>query len=196
MVLSLEQRIFLVLEYHCLEHSCVQTRRSFQRRFNVRRGPSNNAIKALVEKFERTGNVNDDRIGNFGRPRSAVTESNVDAVRQLILQQPWTPENDHAPHPAPQPSHIQDPDATNARYDFANTMLQLVDEDDIDVGNIWFSDEAYFNLDGFVNKHNWRIWETENPLIAVPSCLYSPKVKVWAAISYKGIIGHFFESTR
>ncbi|GBO12652.1 hypothetical protein AVEN_14405-1 [Araneus ventricosus] len=78
---SLEQRIFLVLEYHRLEHSCVQTRRSFQRRFDVRRGPSDNAIKVLFEKFERTGNINDDHTGNVGRPRSAVTESNADAVQ-------------------------------------------------------------------------------------------------------------------
>ncbi|GBM61424.1 hypothetical protein AVEN_70781-1 [Araneus ventricosus] len=71
-------------------------------------------------------------------------------------------------------------------------MLQLVDEGDIDVGNIWFSDEAYFNLDGFVNKQNWRIWGTENPHVAVPSSLYSPKVMVWDAISSIGIIGPFF----
>ncbi|GBM04724.1 hypothetical protein AVEN_44854-1 [Araneus ventricosus] len=90
MVLYLEQRIFLVLEYHRLEHNCVQTRRSFQRRFDARRGPSDNAIKALFEKFGRTGNVNDDRIGNVGRPRSAVLESNADAVQQVILQQPRT----------------------------------------------------------------------------------------------------------
>ncbi|GBM45083.1 hypothetical protein AVEN_152337-1 [Araneus ventricosus] len=75
--------------------------------------------------------------------------------------------------------------AIDARYDFANAMLQLMDEGDIDVGNIWFSDEAYFNLDGFVNKQNWRIWGTENPHVAVPSSLYSPKVMVWAVISSK-----------
>ncbi|GBN06407.1 hypothetical protein AVEN_139759-1 [Araneus ventricosus] len=69
-------------------------------------------------------------------------------------------------------------------------MLQLVDESDIDVGSIWFSDEAYFNLDGFVNKQNWRIWGTENPHVAVLSSQYSPKV--WAASSSKGIIGPFF----
>ncbi|GBM14916.1 hypothetical protein AVEN_213261-1 [Araneus ventricosus] len=50
-------------------------------------------------------------------------------------------------------------------------MLQLVDEDDIDVGNVLFSDKAYFNLDSFVNKQNWRIWGTENPHVAVPSSL-------------------------
>ncbi|GBM93016.1 hypothetical protein AVEN_219830-1 [Araneus ventricosus] len=80
MVLFLEHRIFIVLEYHRMEHSYVQTRRSFQRRFDVRRGSSDNAIKALFEKFERTGNVNDNRIGNVGRPRSAITESNADAI--------------------------------------------------------------------------------------------------------------------
>ncbi|GBM52615.1 hypothetical protein AVEN_16730-1 [Araneus ventricosus] len=71
-------------------------------------------------------------------------------------------------------------------------MMQLVDEGDIDVGNIWFLDEAYFNLDGFVNKQNWRIWGTENPHVAVSSSPYSPKVMIWAAISSKGIIGPFF----
>ncbi|GBM51052.1 hypothetical protein AVEN_123867-1 [Araneus ventricosus] len=86
MVLSLEQRIFLVLDYHRLERSCVQTRRSFKRRYDVRRGSSDNAIKALFKKFERTGNVNDDRIGNVGRPRSSVTESNAVTVQQVILQ--------------------------------------------------------------------------------------------------------------
>ncbi|GBN05193.1 hypothetical protein AVEN_143023-1 [Araneus ventricosus] len=68
--------------------------------------------------------------------------------------------------------------AIDARYDFANAMLKFVDEDDIDVGNILFSDEAYFNLDDFVNKQNWRIWGTENPHVAAPSSLYSPKVMV------------------
>ncbi|GBM82914.1 hypothetical protein AVEN_230479-1 [Araneus ventricosus] len=80
MVLSLEQRIFLVLEYHRLKHSCVQTRCSSQRKFDVRRGLSDNAIKPLFEKFERTGNLNDDGIGNASRPSSAVTQSNSDAV--------------------------------------------------------------------------------------------------------------------
>ncbi|GBL87072.1 hypothetical protein AVEN_218768-1 [Araneus ventricosus] len=90
MVLTLEQRIFPVLEYHRLENSRVQMRRSFRRRFDVRRGPSYNAIKALFGKFERTENVNDDRIGNVGRPRSAVTESNADDAPQVILQQSRT----------------------------------------------------------------------------------------------------------
>ncbi|GBM52787.1 hypothetical protein AVEN_34200-1 [Araneus ventricosus] len=83
--------------------------------------------------------------------------------------------------------------AIDARYDFANTMLQLVDECDIDVGKIWFSDEAYFNLDGLVHRQNYRIWGNENPHVALRSSLYSPKVMVWSAISSKGTIGPFFQ---
>ncbi|GBN95091.1 hypothetical protein AVEN_109477-1 [Araneus ventricosus] len=186
MVLSLEQRIFLLLEYHHLEHSCVQTRRSFRRRFDVRRDPSDNAIKALIKKFERTGNVSDDRIGNVGRPRSAVTESNADAIQQVILQHLRTSVRSVASRAGLRRmithriiSHMftykirtcqaLSVKAIDARYDFANAMLQLVDEGDIDVGNIWFSEEAYFNFDGFVNKQNWRIWRTRNPHVAVPS---------------------------
>ncbi|GBL73478.1 hypothetical protein AVEN_159474-1 [Araneus ventricosus] len=82
--------------------------------------------------------------------------------------------------------------AIDVRYDFANAKLQLVDEGDIDVGNIWFSDGVYFNLNGFVNKQYWRIWRTESPHVAEPSYLHSPKVMVWAPISSKGIIGPFF----
>ncbi|GBM16701.1 hypothetical protein AVEN_144354-1 [Araneus ventricosus] len=83
MVLSLKQRIFLVPECQHLEHSYVQTRRSFQRIFLVRRDLSDNAIKAL---FERTGNVNDERIGNVCPPRSAVKESNSDYVHLVVRE--------------------------------------------------------------------------------------------------------------
>ncbi|GBM17737.1 hypothetical protein AVEN_56048-1 [Araneus ventricosus] len=64
--------------------------------------------------------------------------------------------------------------ALDSRYDFVNAMLKLVDKGDIDVGHIWFSDEANFNLDGFVNKQNWRTSGTENPHVAVPSYVLCP----------------------
>ena len=62
--------------------------------------------------------------------------------------------------------------AINARYNFENTILQLVDDGELDVGNVWLSVEAYFHLDGFVNKQNSRIWGSENSYIAEPSSLH------------------------
>ncbi|GBO04801.1 hypothetical protein AVEN_203888-1 [Araneus ventricosus] len=113
----------------------------------MRKGPSDNAIKALFEKFERTGNVNDDRIGNVCRPSSAFTESNDDAVQQVMRQQLRTSVRNFAFHAELRrmathcimcqnlhmfPYKIQtcqplSVNAIDARYDFANAMLQTVD---------------------------------------------------------------------
>ncbi|GBO04802.1 hypothetical protein AVEN_203889-1 [Araneus ventricosus] len=90
MVLFWVQRVCRVLEYQHLERSCVQTKRSFQRIFLVRICPLDNAIKALFEMLERKGNVYDDRNGNVCQPRSAVTESNADAVQLVFRQRPRT----------------------------------------------------------------------------------------------------------
>lgn len=214
MVYSLEQRIFLVLEFHRLEHSVVATRRSFQRKFNVTKGPKSDTIKDLFEKFQRTGNVQDERAGKVGRPRTATTEGNAQLVQQVIQQRPRvsvrrvaaavqiTPTSTYrlmrqSLHLYPYKIQTRQPlsaAAFAARETFANDMVQRIDDGDMHVGSIWFTDEAYFYLDGFVNKQNWRIWGTENPHVAVPSSLHPQKVLVWAAISSKGIIGPFFRS--
>ena len=70
-------------------------------------------------------------------------------------------------------------------------MLQL-DDGEHDIGNIWFSDEAYFQLDGFVNKQNSRIWGNKNPHIAELSLMHWPKIMVPVSVSSRGIIGLFF----
>ncbi|GBO12030.1 hypothetical protein AVEN_159043-1 [Araneus ventricosus] len=113
----------------------------------MRRGTSDNAIKALIEKIKRTGIVNDDRIGNVCRPRSVFTESNDDAVQKVMQKQPRTSVRNFAFHAGLRrmathcimcqnlhmfPYKIQTcqpltVNAVDARYYFANAMLQTVD---------------------------------------------------------------------
>ncbi|GFY64744.1 uncharacterized protein TNIN_322711 [Trichonephila inaurata madagascariensis] len=45
---------------------------------------------------------------------------------------------------------------------FAYTTVHRIDEQDFDVSMVWLSYEAHFHWDGFVNKQNWHIWQTEN----------------------------------
>ncbi|GFV39508.1 DUF4817 domain-containing protein [Trichonephila clavipes] len=52
--------------------------------------------------------------------------------------------------------------AVQQRDDFANQMLTMIDSEGFDVGCIWFTEEAHFHLNGFVNKQNWRFWGSEN----------------------------------
>jgi hypothetical protein len=55
---------------------------------------------------------------------------------------------------------------------------------------VWFIDEAYFHLDGFVNNQNRRCWASENPHRVMEMTLHPAKCTILCAISKQGIIGH------
>ena len=57
---------------------------------------------------------------------------------------------------------------------------------------IIFSDEAYFDLGGYVNKQNFRIWGTENPHAHIEKPTHPKRITVWNGFSSRGIIGLFF----
>ncbi|GBM46850.1 hypothetical protein AVEN_271170-1 [Araneus ventricosus] len=82
------------------------------------------------------------------------------------------------------------------RLEFANTIVEMIDNDQFDVNMLWCSDEAHFHLDGYVNRQNWRVWGTENPHFAIEKSLYPRRVTVWCALSSRGIVeAIFFEQT-
>ena len=56
---------------------------------------------------------------------------------------------------------------------------------------IIFSDEAHFDFGGYVNKHNCRIWGTENPHAYVEKPMHPKRVTVWCGFWSRGIIGPF-----
>ncbi|GBL89446.1 hypothetical protein AVEN_87796-1 [Araneus ventricosus] len=83
-----EQRVFLVLEYHRLERSPTATRRSFRKRFYVPKGLDAPTIRKLFAKFERTGSVDDNRVGNVGSRQTVDTPENVAKVSGIVQQNP------------------------------------------------------------------------------------------------------------
>ena len=80
----------------------------------------------------------------------------------------------------------------NRRLDFSNLMIEKLENRAIDIGQIWFSDEAHFHLNGYVNKQNYRFWATENPFLAISRPLHPQRVTVWCAMTAEGIIGPIF----
>ena len=56
---------------------------------------------------------------------------------------------------------------------------------------IIFSDEAYFDLGGYVNKQNCRIWDTENPHAYIEKPTHPKRVTVWYGFWCREI---FFEN--
>ena len=41
------------------------------------------------------------------------------------------------------------------------------------------SDEAHFHFGGYVNKQNYRIWNSENPKMMIEKPLYLQSVTLW-----------------
>ena len=54
-----------------------------------------------------------------------------------------------------------------------------------------FTDEAYFDLGGYVNKYNCHIWSTENPHACIEKPTQPKRVIVWCGFWFRGILGHW-----
>jgi hypothetical protein len=83
------------------------------------------------------------------------------------------------------------------RVAFAQEMLLRQDNDYGYLRKIMFSNEAIFHVSGKVNRHNVRIWGSENPHRVIEYIRDRPKVNVWCWLMLNRIIGPFFfaEST-
>ena len=55
-----------------------------------------------------------------------------------------------------------------------------------------FSDEAHFDLGGYVNQQNCHIWGTRNPHAYIEKPTHPKLVTVGCGFSSRGIIGTFF----
>ncbi|GBM45675.1 hypothetical protein AVEN_237914-1 [Araneus ventricosus] len=137
------------------------TRRSFQKRFNVPKGPDAKTIRKLFAKFERTVSVDDNRVGPDGLRQTAVTFENVATISGIVQQNPWNTvrriaseiglkrsstqkilRNSLRMSPYKIQSHQAIPiQAVRQRFDFANEILTMIDNKGFDVGCIWFTEK-------------------------------------------------------
>ena len=69
---------------------------------------------------------------------------------------------------------------------------RLTEDNDFGKKKIIFSDEAHFNLGGYVNKQNCCIWGTENPHAYIERPMHPKRVTVWCGFWSRGITGPFF----
>ena len=59
----------------------------------------------------------------------------------------------------------------------------MVEQREIDIGTIIFSEESHIYLRGFMNKQNFRKWSRTKPEEVYEKPLHSPKVTVWCCLS-------------
>lgn len=195
-----------MLWYH-ESKSPITVQRNFRREYG-RPPPDSKSIVAWYAKFKESGSVFD--LPRTGRP--SVSEEKVEVVRQAFVRSPSkSTRRASSELGIPQSTvnkilnkklrlhaykvqilhHLQ-PDDCPRRAAFATEILQRIENDNEYLQRVCFSDEATFHTSGKVNRHNVRIWGSENPNFTREEIRDSPKVNVWCGLMHNKIIGPFF----
>lgn len=205
-----EQRVKIIQTYYENGRSNVRTFRALREYFGIQNRPSRQAITNVVQKFERNGSVLN--IKTPQRVRPVRSEENVANIRESVAQEPKTSIRRRSqqlglrytstqrilakdlnlhPYKVQITQELKPRDHLQRRM-FCEWMLQH----EVDFSRkIIFSDEAHFNLNGFVNKQNCRVWGLQNPREVVEKQIFPKKVTVWCGLWAEGVIGpYFFEN--
>ena len=83
-----------------------------------------------------------------------------------------------------------------ARIAFSNWFIENIELDASFLNRVIFSDECVFHVDGKVNKHNVRIWGSENRHETREVSRDSAKVTVWCALAIDRVIGPYYFDER
>ena len=206
---TLQQRIYLIKCYGIGEVSYKFAIEMFNRKFpgiHV----SVNALRNLVRKFDKTGDVKDVK-----KTKNKFDEN--DAATLLVLDSvdnnPRLPLRERAEQIGGiSKSHIHNILVGNKFCAFKPTFLHKLQEGDdlfrlefsLLMGerimenrnfhhNIIFSDESTFTTNGIISSQNCRYWAKDNPHFKITTNSQKfKKVNVWCAITFNKIIGPFF----
>lgn len=205
---SVEQRVFMVKKYFSTK-SFKQTTEMFVERFGNQRKPSKSCIFELVNLFQTTGSVTPKK---HQRKRTVLTPTKVDEISQLMqaspsisLRQLKSKTNVSQsscytvvrkmlklrPYKISTVHKLLDVDP-DARINYCRWMMQAITNGTINLDLTFFSDEAWFSLDGYLNSQNNRFWSLNNPHVFIESPLHSKKVGVICFMSRRRIIGPIF----
>lgn len=209
---SIEDRVFLVESYYKNDENYTLTLRKWSSQHKNRPKPGRLAIEKLIEKFKRTGSVEDDTEARSSKTKTARTPDLVESAKQMVEEEPTISSRRLSqrlnvsqstamkilredlvcfPYKIQVAQQLTDA-AVAKRFDFACEVCQQIDDNSIDIKKIIFTDEAHFWLDGYVNRQNFRIWGTEKPELLRTKPLHPKKLTVWCGLTSTGYIGPIF----
>ena len=203
-----EQKV-MITAWFLSENSYALAARKFHAFFgrNVS-PPSERQTKRYAENLRNTGSIFLQRQGpqvtatgdhNTGIVTTLFNEnphmSTREASKELHVSQPSVVRilkaSNYHPYKLRIVQELSEEDRSHRKV-FAETELQL-SQDDSESFNFFFSsDEANFYLNGAVNRHNFRYWSDNHPKWFREQPLNSPKLSVWGAIWKGGVVGPFF----
>lgn len=208
--LSVSERVEIVELFFENGRSAKEVQRKWSNKYGRHsRIPARKTINDIVSRFHETGSVND-----RSRPGRPSNEDAVEAVGELIQDNPSSSMRQIAKQIGHSTSfvhnvcrrmlklypyriqlhHALQPTDHALRVSFCEWIREKVSVDEDFLSNVYFSDEAHFWLNGYVNSQNYRIWGTENPHQSVPKTLHSERLTIWVAVSEKRLVGPFYRT--
>lgn len=186
--LTLPQRLQIIKSYYSNRKSVERARQALMEIFGANECPSIDTITEVVSKLETTHSLldDDDDAPPANHQSDQPTRQIIGILSETnILRSPYIIQ---LTQEISETDHLQ-------RRRFVKWGLEQETSNPDFQSKIFFSDEANFYLDGFVNKQNCRIWGSEKPRPNEEQPTSTAKVTVWCAIWAKGIIGpYFFEN--
>ena len=210
-----EQKIFCVmkkLEKKSYKYAIQQ----FRVKYNRNHTPDKSMIFRWIKKFEAAGTIHDMRKKSLatpvGRKPTVRSPENIAAVQVSVGRSPKKSLRKRSQELGLKKSSVQrilikdlhlypyriqikqklTPADKEKRVEMCNWFTETIEDNPDFLEDVWFSDEAHFNLSGHVNIKNNVFWGSEPPNEVLQRPLHSIKCTAWAAISKHGIIGPFF----
>lgn len=208
-----EQRVIVVKTHYKYGECYAETVRRLRGIFGRQNAPNMSTVQRLIQKFEGTGSTVNRKVAvrrrttrsleNIAVVHESVTENPQTSIRRRSQQLDISRSTLHRILTKDLHMHaykmqlLQElkPQDHGQRREFVNWVLENQQEDDDFSKSIIFSDEAHFQLNGYVNTQNCRIWGEENPRVIHEKPLHAERVTVWCGFWAGGIIGpYFFEN--
>ncbi len=200
-----------IVEHYFRTSSYDAVREKFRLKFGDTRALHNTTIKRIIDRFQKDHTL--ERRKGSGRPKTARTAANREEVRIAITQNPrlsvrklsaavsvsrpsthrLLKELKLYPYRFSVRQELKIPDY-HRRLVYCRWLRNFIRPGIAKFDNVFFSDEAWVHLDGYVNAQNYRLWASENPEAFVEKGLHPQKLGIWCAISRKRVVGPFFFS--
>jgi hypothetical protein len=209
-----EQRVIIVKTRYKYGESYAETVRKLRGIFGRRNATYQLTVKRMIKKYEETGSIMDSKLpvrhrirrslDNFAAMSESVSESPGTSLRhrsqqldipRSTMQRILTKDLHLHAYKIQLTQELKPTDHVHRR-EFVNWVLENQKVDGNFSKKIIFSDEAHFQLDGYVNTQNCRIWGTENPRVIHEKPLHAQRASVWCGFWAGGVIGRTFSKMR
>lgn len=209
MSLTQEELVDMIFVLGECERNPLLASRIYAQRYPERRHPQNASFRTVLERFVTTGSVQKKK-----RNRNSIvaTEEREFHVVALLQENPHRSIREisktveisatsvyrivkkHKYHPYHIQLHQELLDIDfQRRQEFCEWAMQMINEDQHFFRHVLFTDESTFHKNGFVNRHNFHYYATENPHYLRESHSQNRwSVNVWGGVFGDRVVGPVF----